>query len=82
MTRTDWKPGDKAFYVRDLGAGVDEVTIRSEPWQLGDGSWLVAFEGKSGGYALERFHTTREEADKAAKKAALAWAKRRGKVAR
>lgn len=27
--------------------------IRSEPWQLGDGSWVVAIEGKAGGVSTQ-----------------------------
>ena len=27
--------------------------IRSEPWQLGHGQWVVAIEGKTGGVAIE-----------------------------
>ena len=38
---------------------LDDGTIwrthtRSEPWQLGHGQWVVALEGRAGGYALDR----------------------------
>jgi hypothetical protein len=27
---------------------------RTDPWQLGDGTWVVGLEGRAGGYALDR----------------------------
>ena len=38
---------------------LDDGTIwrtrtRSEPWQLGHRQWVVALEGRAGGYALDR----------------------------
>lgn len=33
---------------------------RSEPWQLGDGTWVILLEGKAGGYALDRVRRRRE----------------------
>jgi hypothetical protein len=34
---------------------------RSMPWQLGHGQWVVALEGKAGGYALDRVKPIAEE---------------------
>lgn len=28
--------------------------VKYEPWQLGDGTWVIGLEGISGGYALNR----------------------------
>jgi hypothetical protein len=35
--------------------GIDsrDVAIRSEPWQLGHGAWVVKIEGTAGGVACE-----------------------------
>lgn len=52
--RVDWKPGDKAWRVDDLGR-VHETTIRSGPWKI-CGHWSVKCAGVSGGYNEERFH--------------------------
>jgi len=27
---------------------------RTDPWQLGDGTWVVALEGRAGGFRLDR----------------------------
>jgi hypothetical protein len=35
---------------------------RTEPWQLGDGTWVVALEGRAGGFRLDRVRR-REEAE-------------------
>lgn len=42
----------RAFFVRGDGAGFDSVA-RSEPWQLGDGTWVALIEGKSGGWRCD-----------------------------
>lgn len=31
-----------------------ETRTRSQPWQLGDGTWVVLLEGRTGGYLLSR----------------------------
>ncbi len=53
--RTAWKVGDKAWRVDDHGR-VHETVIRSEPWQLGSGTWVVMCVGTSGGFLETRFH--------------------------
>lgn len=37
---------------RDESEGIESRTRSAAPWQLGDGSWVVAVEGKAGGIAL------------------------------
>lgn len=36
--------------------------IRSEPWQLGHGQWVVAIEGKAGGVAIEALRQAQDGA--------------------
>lgn len=33
---------------------------RTDPWQLGDGTWVVGLEGRAGGYLLDRVRRRRE----------------------
>jgi hypothetical protein len=47
------KPGDRISVVQDNGTSVIS-TARSAPWQLGDGTWVVSYEGRSGGFLLTR----------------------------
>lgn len=47
------KAGDRISVVQDDGASVVALA-RSAPWQLGDGTWVVAYEGRSGGFLLTR----------------------------
>lgn len=53
----DWQlalaPGDRVAVVMDQGEE-REFTVRSEPWQLGHGTWVIGLEGRSGGYMLSR----------------------------
>lgn len=35
-------------------------TTRTEPWQLGDGTWVVALEGKGGGFAVDKLAVVNE----------------------
>jgi hypothetical protein len=28
--------------------------VKYEPWQLGDGTWVIGLEGVNGGYSLDR----------------------------
>lgn len=50
---TDLAIGTPVLVRRDDGTLLDTVT-RSEPWQLGGGTWVVAVQGIAGGYALSR----------------------------
>lgn len=40
-----------------------QTATRSEPWQLGDGSWVVMLEGRIGGYDLARVSVPAEMPD-------------------
>ena len=46
-------PGTDVTVTRDDGSEWLTKT-RTEPWQLGDGTWVVALEGRAGGFSLER----------------------------
>lgn len=50
---TQLPSGTSVIVIRDDGAEWHTKT-RSEPWQLGHGQWVVALEGKAGGYDLSR----------------------------
>lgn len=54
------KPGDPVDVLRD-DKRIEQRTVKYEPWQLGDGTWVVGVAGISGGYALCRV-TPRKEA--------------------
>lgn len=45
--------GDPISVLQDDGSSV-ETTCRTAPWQLGDGTWVLAYTGRSGGYLLTR----------------------------
>ncbi len=47
------KPGDWVVVELDDGSNYNDV-VRSEPWKLGGGVWVVMLEGRAGGYALHR----------------------------
>ena len=47
------KPGDRVRQTDDAGA-VHDRTVKYEPWQLGDGTWVIGRAGIAGGYALSR----------------------------
>ena len=47
------KAGDKVKLLRDDGTFTDHE-VRSEPWQLGHGEWVVLVTGITGGYQLTR----------------------------
>lgn len=34
---------------------------RTDPWQLGDGTWVVALEGRAGGFRLDRVRRREED---------------------
>jgi len=55
INREDLKIGMVVDYHRQIGGPVTlkNTKIRSEPWQLGNGVWIVAVEGKAGGVSLE-----------------------------
>lgn len=43
--------------LKDDGS-IIQTTIRSEPWQLGHGSWVIMVEGIAGGYDITRITPT------------------------
>lgn len=51
------KLGDPVKYHRVLPKreGIDpiETKVASEPWQLGDGTWVVRLKGKAGGVSTQ-----------------------------
>jgi len=47
------KRGTEVNVLLDDG-NIWRTRTRSDPWQLGHGQWVVALEGKAGGYALDR----------------------------
>lgn len=47
-------PVGTAVIVRLDDGGLWHTRTRSLPWQLGHGQWVVALEGKAGGYDLTR----------------------------
>jgi hypothetical protein len=47
------KPGMRVIYHGWKGAPGKEYIVRSEPWQLGHGEWVVLLEGKSGGVSVD-----------------------------
>lgn len=50
---TDIPNGTAVAVTRDDGSTWLTRT-RTDPWQLGDGTWVVGLEGRAGGYALAR----------------------------
>lgn len=51
--RLNLQPGQKVIVRMDDGTKV-EKTVRTIPWQLGHGEWVVGLKGISGGYLLSR----------------------------
>lgn len=47
------RDGMRVYVLDDMG-GITTKTTRSDPWQLGDGTWVVLLDGRSGGYSLTR----------------------------
>jgi hypothetical protein len=47
------KAGTAVTVTRDDGS-LWQTRTRSDPWQLGDGTWVVALEGRAGGFRLDR----------------------------
>ncbi len=45
--------GTDVTVTRDDGS-LWQTRTRTDPWQLGDGTWVVALEGRAGGFALDR----------------------------
>lgn len=71
MTDADRKrlvPGDRVL-VRTDGGQTVEYGVKSAPWQLGHGEWVVGLEGIAGGYLLGRVVAKLE-----------AWAERRARA--
>lgn len=46
--------GARVDYHSIIGGPVTlaNVRVRTDPWQLGDGTWVAAIEGKAGGVAV------------------------------
>lgn len=53
INRSLLKPGIKVLYHSITGYPGKEYTVRSEPWQLGSGEWVVLLDGISGGVAVD-----------------------------
>lgn len=45
--------GDRVIVEDDSGATAEYV-VKSAPWQLGHGAWVIGLVGISGGYAIDR----------------------------
>ncbi len=52
--------GTAVTVTRDDGS-LWQTRTRTDPWQLGDGTWVVALEGRAGGYALARVRRRDED---------------------
>lgn len=57
---SELKIGDPVWYYPVLGPHADDhgvprvsSVVRSEPWQLGHGAWVVKIEGRAGGVLVE-----------------------------
>ncbi len=54
---SEYKIGDPVRYYPALPDGEvpqhEETKIRSEPWQLGHGAWVIKVEGRTGGVLTE-----------------------------
>ncbi len=49
------RPGDRVVVRLDAHpVGDDIYEVKSEPWQLGHGAWVIGLKGISGGYDLSR----------------------------
>jgi hypothetical protein len=53
------KSGAVIDYTDDIGQ-VHRTRTRSQPWQLGHGAWVVAIDGKAGGYDVDRVKVVAE----------------------
>ena len=51
------RPGDFVIVTRDDGQR-EIRKVRSTPWQLGHGEWVVKLDGISGGFLLSRCEKT------------------------
>lgn len=47
-------PAGTLVQVRLDNGNVIITNTRSEPWKVGHGAWVVAIEGRAGGYSLNR----------------------------
>ena len=50
---------DDIVNVREDDGSVSIQTVKYEPWQLGDGTWVVALRGRPGGFLLDRITLNR-----------------------
>lgn len=53
--------GDPISVLQDDGTSV-QTTCKYAPWRLGDGTWVLAYHGRSGGYLLTRCTPLGDEA--------------------
>lgn len=51
---TDTPVGTSVLVLRDQNREILVTRTRADPWQLGHGAWVVAVDGISGGYSLDR----------------------------
>jgi hypothetical protein len=47
-------PSGTAVEVTLDDGSIEKTATRSDPWELGDGTWVVMLEGRIGGYDLAR----------------------------
>lgn len=52
--------GDIVFYTDDFGVRIP-TKLRSEAWELGDGTPVVLLEGWAGGRDVSRIHCNRQD---------------------
>ncbi len=52
--------GTAVTVTRDDGS-LWQTRTRTDPWQLRDGTWVVALEGRAGGFQLDRVRRRTEE---------------------
>lgn len=67
------RSGDEVELTNDFG-NAERTRARSEPWQLGDGTWVVLVEGRAGGYDLERINPVAGRVVGRSAKTASEWA--------
>ena len=53
MADVKFNVGDLVEVTRDDGS-IEQRRVKYEPWQLGDGTWVIGLKGITGGYALDR----------------------------
>lgn len=56
------KEGDEVFVRKDDGR-IEKHIVRTAPWQLGHGTWVVGLSDISGGYDLRRVVSVNTQPD-------------------